>query len=169
MTTLNMIHDVDCSPEEFWQGFLDADFNRQLYLETLGFTQYNVVEQKEEGDKVKRTVEAKPRLNMPGPVAKLLGNSFGFREIGTIDRAKNTYEWHWVTSVLSDKLSVRGTMRVEPAGEKRSKRIVNITIEAKIFGVGGMVESSAEKDMRAGWEASASFTNRYAAKKRSEA
>jgi uncharacterized protein DUF2505 len=165
-SSFTMTHDINCSVEEFWQGFLDPDFNHKLYLEELRFPKYEVIEQKEDGDKVARTVEAKPRVNLPGPVAKALGEGFGYREIGTLDRKKNTYEWRWVTSALSDKLSVEGTMRVEPAGDLRCKRVVTIRVGAKIFGIGGLVESAAEKGLREGWDASASFTNRYAASKR---
>ncbi|HEU4405288.1 MAG TPA: DUF2505 domain-containing protein [Polyangiaceae bacterium] len=166
MASFTMTHDINCSVEEFWQGFLDPEFNRQLYNQELRFSKYEVVEQKEEGNQVKRTVEAKPPLNMPGPVAKALGEGFGYREIGTLDRSKSTYEWRWVTSALTDKLSVEGTMKVEPAGDQRCKRVVTIRIGAKIFGVGGLIESAAEKNMREGWDASAAFTNRYAASKR---
>ncbi len=166
MASFTMVHDINCSVEEFWQGFLDPDFNRKLYNEELRFSKYEVVEQKEEGDKVRRTVEARPRLDLPGPVAKALGDGFGYREIGTLDRTKSTYDWRWVTSALTEKLSVEGTMKVEPAGEQRCKRVVTINLGAKIFGIGGLVEKAGEKSMREGWDASATFTNRYAAAQR---
>ena len=169
MASFTMTHDVACSPEEFWQGFLDPEFNDELYNKELRFPKFQVVEQKEENGKVSRTVDARPYLSLPGPVAKALGDGFGYREIGTLDRAKSTYEWRWVTSALTDKLSVEGTMKIEPAGENRCRRVVTIRIGAKIFGIGGLVENAAEKSMREGWDASAAFTNRYAARKRAEA
>ena len=38
-----------------------------------------------------------------------------------------------------------------------------MTIEAKIFGVGGLIESSAEKQLREGWDKSAVFMNKWLA------
>jgi hypothetical protein len=41
------------------------------------------------------------------------------------------------------------------------RRIAEMSIEAKIFAVGGLLESTAEKQMRDGWDKSATFMNKY--------
>ena len=51
--------------------------------------------------------------------------------------------------------------RVEPAGEGKCRRIADISMEAKVFGVGGMLESTTEKNMRQGYDASARFMNQW--------
>jgi hypothetical protein len=64
-------------------------------------------------------------------------------------------------STLADKLFTSGTVRVEPIGTDKVRRIAEMSIEAKIFAVGGLIESTAEKQMRDGWDKSAVFMNRY--------
>ena len=39
--------------------------------------------------------------------------------------------------------------------------MVTIVAEAKVFGVGGMIESSFEKSFRTGWQNSADFINKW--------
>jgi hypothetical protein len=41
------------------------------------------------------------------------------------------------------------------------RRVAEILIEAKVFAVGGLIESSAEKQLRDGWDKSAVFMNRW--------
>ena len=47
-------------------------------------------------------------------------------------------------STMADKLRQRGSMRIEkPIGDK-VRRIAELSIEAKVFGLGGLIESTTE-------------------------
>ena len=54
-------------------------------------------------------------------------------------------------------------MRIESVGDKKVRRVTEMTIEAKVFGVGGLIESTVEKQLREGWDNSAQFMNRWIA------
>ena len=95
---------------------------------------------------------------------KLLGDSFAYEEQGTFDKAQNVFHWKMIPSTLKDKLFTSGTVRLEPAGEGKVKRTDSVSIEAKVFAVGGLIEQSAEKEMRAGWEKERKFLERWLAK-----
>ena len=56
-----------------------------------------------------------------------------------------------------------GSVRVEAVGDDKVRRVADLFIEAKIFGLGGLIESSAEKQLRDGWDQSAVFMNKYIA------
>lgn len=62
-------------------------------------------------------------------------------------------------SPLGDKLETRGTIRVEPegAGVRRTDEVV---LDARVFGLGTVIEASAEKELRAAWEREFSFWRR---------
>ncbi|MEI2620448.1 MAG: DUF2505 family protein [Candidatus Nanopelagicales bacterium] len=62
---------------------------------------------------------------------------------------------------MADKLRQEGTMRIEPIGDSKVRRIAELTMEAKVFGIGGLIESTTEKQLREGWDRSAVFMNRY--------
>ena len=53
--------------------------------------------------------------------------------------------------------------RIEKIGDDKVRRIVELVIEAKVFGIGGMLESTTEKQLRDGWDDSAVFMNKWLA------
>lgn len=161
MIKFTLTHEINCDADTFWRLFFDKEFNEQLYKGALGFTKYEVTESKDSDKQLARKVSAVPKIDLPGPLAKLFGPGFGYVEEGTLDKASKRWSWVMITSQMSDKLKQSGTLRVESAGEAKVRRIAEITGEAKVFGVGGMIESTIEKELRAGWDKSAEFMNKY--------
>jgi hypothetical protein len=164
MPTISMKHEIACDEDTFWKVFLDKDFNEKLYRECLGFPEFAIVEQHDGDTEYRRKTVGKPKMNMPGPVQKLLGSSFGYTEEGRLDKVKKLWTFKIIPSTLADKMRNEGNVRIERVGDKTVRRLVEIVIEAKVFGVGGMLESTAEKSMREGWEKSAVFMNDWVKK-----
>ena len=162
MGKFTVTHEINCNEETFWKLFLDKEFNERLYKH-LGFPQFTILSQEENDQKVTRKVHGQPKMDMPGPVAKLLGSSFSYDEEGALDKKSKVWSWKMTPSALADKMRNGGTMRVEKVGDDKVRRIADIDIEAKIFGVGGLIESSAEKQLRQGWDDSAVYMNNYIA------
>jgi hypothetical protein len=102
-------------------------------------------------------------MNMPGPVAKLMGSNFSYKEEGSFDKATKIWSWKLIPSTLADKMRNEGSVRVEAVGDDKVRRVAELLIEAKIFGLGGLIESSAEKQLRDGWDQSAVYMNKYIA------
>lgn len=50
---------------------------------------------------------------------------------------------------MVDKIRIEGNTRVEPIADSKVRRILEVIVEANIFGVGGLMESSLEKNI---WE-----------------
>ncbi len=163
MGKFTVTHEINCSADHFWKLFFDPEFNTRLYREALGFPKYEVLKHEESDTQITHKVMGQPKMNMPGPVAKLLGSNFVYTEEGTFDRATKIWRWKMTPSALADKMRNEGSLRIEPIGDQKVRRIADIIIEAKIFGIGGMIESSAEKQLREGWEDSAKFMNKYLA------
>jgi hypothetical protein len=161
VTKFTFTHEIDCEPETFWKVFFDKSFNEQLFTKALEFPAYAMVEQREDDRQIYRKVAATPKLNVPGPVAKVLGANMSFVEEGTFDKTAKRWHWTMTPSAMADKIRNEGTVRVEPAGEGRCRRITDVTFEAKVFGIGGMIESSAEKNMREAWDTSAAYMTQW--------
>jgi Protein of unknown function (DUF2505) len=162
MRKFTLTHTINCSVDKFWTYFFDKDFNNTLFLEQLGFPEYEVLEQTE-GEAVKRRVRGRPKMTMPKPVAKLLGDSFGYEEDGHCDTGSQTWIWKMKPNTLADKLNNHGTVKVEAAGDGKCRRIAEIFCEAKVFGVGGLIEKTTEDQMRDGWDKSAAYMNEWIA------
>jgi hypothetical protein len=161
MIKFTMTHEINCDVDTFWKMFFDKEFNDALYKTALGFTKYDVVDSKDSDKQRTRKVSATPKVDLPGPIAKLLGPGFGYTEDGVWDKGSKLWTWTMTTSQMSDKLKQSGSMRVEAAGAGKCKRIAEISGEAKVFGLGGMIESTIEKELRAGWDKSADFMNKW--------
>jgi len=161
MATFTMKHELECDCERFWKLFFDAEFNEQLYLKALEFPEWKLLGTKDTDKEIVRTVKARPKMDAPAAVVKLLGASFGYDEVSTFDKASQTLKFVIKTNALTEKLRNEGTVKCEPRGEGKSLRVVEIIAEAKVFGVGGMIESSFEKSFRAGWQKSADFINEW--------
>jgi hypothetical protein len=163
MNKFTVKHEINCNVETFWKTFFEKDFNDKLYLQHLGFPEFKVLDQKETETHITRKTSGKPKMNMPGPVAKILGDNFRYTEEGNFDKKSQTFQWKMIPSVMPDKIRTEGVVRIESIGDNKVRRIADLTVEAKIFGVGGLMESSAEKQLRQGWDDSAVFMNKYLA------
>lgn len=163
MGKFTMTHEINCNVETFWKTFLDKDFNVKLYSVALGFPEFRVDEQTETDTRVTRKVTAEPKMEVPGPVKKLFGSGFRYTETGSMTKTEGVWRWTMTPNTLADKLTTSGLVRVEPLGDAKVRRVAEMNVEAKVFAVGGIIESSAEKQLREGWDKSAVFMNKYLA------
>ncbi|MSP24185.1 MAG: DUF2505 domain-containing protein [Myxococcales bacterium] len=162
MKKLTLRHELNCSVDNFWRVFFDKDFNTSLFTKELRFPAYSILDQTEKPTgEITRRVSGQPKMNAPAAVQKLLGDSFRYDEEGRLDPVTRIWRFTMKPSTLADKLRTEGTVRCEPLGEGKCRRIAEIEIEVKIFGLGGMMESFTENEMKAGWDASAAFMNRW--------
>ena len=146
---------VPCSADTFWKVFLDERYSRALFLDELGFKDFAVLELTDTA----RKVRVVPKVNLPGVLQKVVGDSFGYEEHGTLDRARN--EWTWRMVPRKEIVATRGKLRIEPIDDKQCRRHDEVIIEGKIFGLGGIIESTAEKEVRASWAKELAFLTRW--------
>ncbi len=162
MANIKITHEINCNEETFWKLFFDKEFNEKLYKEGLGFPEWATEEHTETDAEIRRRTRGRPKLkNVPGPVAKVLGDSFGYVENGSMNKAEKVWRWKLTPSTLADKMKQEGQLRVEKLGDDKVRRHVEMVVEAKVFAIGGLLESTAEKSLREGWEDSAKFMNRW--------
>jgi hypothetical protein len=160
MKTVTVTILLPCNAATFWKLFLDEGYNRALFVDELQYKEYSVIEQSETA----RKVRVVPKLNLPGALQKLVGDSFSYEEHGTLDRARN--EWSWRMVPKKEIIATRGTMRIEPISDTQCRRHDEVTIEGKIFGLGGLIESTAEKEVRAQSTKELAFLTRWLEKQK---
>lgn len=168
MVKLELVHEIECDKASFWSSFFDAELSKRLFLEGLGFREWIVTSQTEDSDSIRRNVSVEPVVALPGPLVKLLGTKFRYSEEGTFDKATETFRWKLVPSAMADKIRVEGVMRATPAGEGKTTRRVELTIEASVFMVGKLVEETFAKQLDEGWTKGANVQNEWLRKAKSE-
>lgn len=158
--TLN--HPLLCSVDRFWAVFLNTAFTHEM-LTGLGFARVDVGELRAHTGRSekKRSMRAVPKLDLPKVVARALGEAFAYVEEGSFDERSRRWTYHSRLSVLSDQFRVGGRIWVEPTKSGRCRRISEVWIEAKIFGIGGLIERAAENSVRDGFRRSALWLNRW--------
>jgi hypothetical protein len=157
---------IHCSEERFWSLYLDPVWMERMLVEGLGYPTCRVLKSEETPTGVRRELVMTPKLNLPGPVAKVMGPSTIITEEGQFDRATKVWSWKHRLSVMPDKFDIRGTIRVSADGPDRVTRTSDVTVVCKIFGIGGLVENAAAGDVRTGFAAGADFMNRELARTR---
>lgn len=159
-----MDHELNCAPERIWPLYFDDTFNIEMFEGGLGFPSCKIVERRDDGDKVFRRMVMTPKLDIPKPLAKIVGDRVGYEEIGDWVRSEAVYNWRMLLAAFGDKLRLAGTMRFVPHGDGHCRRVVAFEVEAKMFGIGGMVEKTAAQNTIDGWNNSAKWINGYLAR-----
>ena len=134
---------LPCTPETFWKIFLDERYTRELFIDELHFKELTVLELTGSS----RKLRVVPKVSLPGPLQKLIGDTFAYEEHGTLDRARNEWTWHMVPR--KEIIATRGKVRITATGDGQCRRNDEVVVEGKIFGLGGIIESTAEKETRA--------------------
>jgi hypothetical protein len=158
---LTLRHELDCDASTYWDKCaFDPEFSRRLFFEELKFRSYEVLEHKDMGDTIVRRVKAEPQVpNLPAPVKKVLGDSFGYVEEGTFDKKAQRYTFRTIPAAFPEKVKIEGSMTCEPLGDKRIARIAKMHVEAKVFMIGGMVEERIIADIKHSYAKAAELTN----------
>ena len=154
MATTRIQHTYDCGEDAFWSDILfNREFNKKLYLEHLKFKRWEVTQFEETDDEIRRHVEVEPVTGeIPKPLAKLVGDNLGFREEGVFDKKAKRYALKIIPNRLADKLTITCEIRTEAHSDNRCERVVDLDVNAKIFGVGSLVEKRIISDTRESYE-----------------
>jgi hypothetical protein len=156
-------HTYGCSEAVFWEKiFTDDAYNRTLFIEELHFEAWRVVSSEERGGEIHRVVEAVPSLgDLPGALKRLLSDGVGYEERGVLEIAKRRYRLEAIPRSLSGKLSISGELTTSPLGERSCRRTYVARVEARVFGVSGLIEQRLLDDVERSYVKAAVFTNRW--------
>jgi hypothetical protein len=62
---------------------------------------------------------------------------------------------------MAEKTKVSGEMWVEKLGDKKIVRLTRMSVEVKVFMVGGLVEDRILGDLRSSYDKGTTFTNEF--------
>ena len=163
MADVRIEHTFNCSADTYWDKiFFDDEYNRRLFMEALSFESFEVVSVEDTSTGKKRVIDASPKMgDLPGPLKKVIGDGIGYRETGEWNKDAGTFTTKVVTNKLSDKIKIEGVLKMEDAGDGKSKRVFTCTVTCKMFGVGGMIEKRVIADMEDSYGKAAVFTNEF--------
>ena len=165
LAVVNIQHTFNCSEETFWSKiFFNESFNERLYKDVLKFPEFSQRTTDETATELRRVLNVTPRIpDLPTAVKKIAGDNMGYAEEGVFDKTARRFRMNVKPSTLGDKLSIRGEVWVEPAGEGKIVRRFKADVTCKVFGIGGMIEKIIVSELEKSWNTAATFTNEYIA------
>lgn len=163
MPEVMLRHEIDTDEDTFWSKIVfDEAFNKKLYESALKFPKWQLLDSKEDDNKITRRVQVDPPMgDLPGPVKKVIGDRLGYVEDGTFDKKTKRYSFKVTPSTMAEKTKVNGELWVEKIGDKKIRRLCRISVEVRVFVVGGMVEDRIMADLRSSYDNSTKFTNDF--------
>lgn len=142
--------------------FFDAEYNRSMFVDYLGFTTYRLVEDRTDPDGTRhRRLECAPKVELPAAARKIFGDSIGYTEIGRYDPKTRHYHVQVQPNVAGDKVKTSTEVWAEALDDKRCERIVTVDSSVKVFGLGTLIEGIVEQQTRDMYAKAAEFTNRW--------
>ncbi|MEO8185308.1 MAG: DUF2505 family protein, partial [Deltaproteobacteria bacterium] len=78
-----------------------------------------------------------------------------------VDRGAQRYRLEVTPRSLASKLSISGELFTTPLTERSCRRTYVARVEARVFGVGGMIEDRLLTDIERSYAKAAVFTNRW--------
>ena len=139
MGKFTITHEINCDVATFWKLFFDKEFNNELFLQVLGFPEYQTLDQQETETAITRKVSGRPKMNMPGPVEKLLGANFRYTEEGKLDRAKGLWTWKMTAPIVAAVAAVPSSADVDAPAPLREP--VSAPSAATLHGAVGVVSA----------------------------
>ena len=109
---LTLKHDLAIGEALFWQWFVDAEFNRKMYLEHLRFPRFELVSLERRPDGTWQChLRAQPNVALPAPLRGLLGGSTGYEEHAEIDCAGRRFRARFVPAAAPERHPSGGNYR----------------------------------------------------------
>jgi hypothetical protein len=138
----------DIGSAAFWRDvFFDRRFVERLYREAMGCVSFEILS--ETGDLasgIARRLRFSQKVDAPAPVRKIFGETTTMEEDGRFDPSTGKWTFRLLPEKMPDKVHIRGTTWLEPAGEARVTRVSEIDCSVSIFAVGGLVEKYIAKE-----------------------
>ena len=89
--------------------------------------------------------------------------AIGYEERGVLDRTAQRYRLEVTPRSLASKMTVQGELFTTPIDERSCRRTYLARVEARVFGLAGLIEDRLLDDIEKSYAKSAAFTNRWIA------
>ena len=159
-------HTFDVSYEAYWGDlFFCKAYQTALHMEGLNSAQAVVeLHEEHEDGRVYQRVRIEPRVPMPGPIRKLLGDRVVYVEEGVYDPQDGRYRFKILPSVLANSSEVQGVLWVTPTGANQVERTCTLSVNVKLRGAGKLLEKFIARSYEKNIDQAAKFTADYIAR-----
>ena len=153
------IFDIDRERYEN-EMFFDPEMNRHIN-ESLKLGPKHLIEEIDNDEILYRKNLFSPKIDIPKSAKKLIRNKgLGYFESSTFYKGKHYANWSIKTEMFPDKITGGGKFLFEEVGNK-TRRIVQGEINAKMFGVGEIIERLIIQNLEENYEKITKVTKQW--------
>lgn len=147
-----------CSAERYVAQYFDPESRHRRTVGTGGisFTAHEVTR---EGPEWHMRAELVERVNAPLPVRKVFGETNRFEEESRWTVGSDVIRVVIRPEKMREKLSITGAYRFAEQPDGTTRVSIEVEVVAKVFGIGGMIEKMATKEVPDSFAADAAFFN----------
>jgi hypothetical protein len=144
----------------FWTNFFDPHINEQIYCTELGFPRYRVLDLTNTPEMAWRDAEITARLDLPRAAKSIIGDTFRYREQGTLRRDTGRYEFRLIPEgAIASRFDSRRTVFLR-SYQGHLVRIAEVTIAVRIPLFAGVLEEIVANLVESGLRRSAVVVDR---------
>jgi hypothetical protein len=158
-------HTFHVSYETYWDElFFNEAYQTSLHMKGLNcaLAEVELLEKRDDGRLFQR-VRIEPRVPMPGPVKKLLGDRVVYVEDGVYDPQDGRYRFTIIPSVFAKMSTIQGVLWVTRTGEQQVERTCVLTVSVNVRGAGKILERFISRSYEKNIATAAQFTTDYIA------
>ncbi len=153
------------SKDVFWDKiFFDERYNREAYLEGLGFAHFEIIDfEKNDDGSLERKLSLEPNVEIPDLLRKVIGQRVRYVEHGHFDPSTGRWQYRVIPSQVPDKVEIQGTIWLDKITDHSVERVCECDVNVRILGLGKMVEKLIVETTKAHYDRIYGFTQKYIA------
>lgn len=158
--------DFKTSAKRYWEVFFDDAYNEALFRHLRIGRQVLECTREGEGDSlvIRRRQILTPQREAPKIFKKLIKGAISYTENNTFTARDNRIQVETIPGFAADKLTTRGTYRIEVLGPEQVRRIFDGECTCRIPLIGGKIERTIVDEVRASYRDTTDFTRQWLAK-----
>lgn len=156
-------HRFDIDRETYMaEVYFNKEMGRQMD-QALGLGSKELIEEVDDEAIYKRVNMVRPQRDLPRALRKVLGDKgLGFFETTIHYKGEFRLEWKMKTEMMPDRIFGGGEILILDDNGATIRRVSG-EINAKIFGVGGMIEKTSVENVRESYDKAAAITSQWIA------
>jgi len=147
----------------YFELLVDGETRARREVEGSGSVSYRVLSRTVEGGVCRYRAELVSRVDAPAAVRKIIGQTSRMEEEITFREGGNVAQVRYRTDSLGDRARLEGELRARAAGPGRTEVTLDLTVEIKMFGLGGIIEKMIDKELREHLAKDVAFVNAHLA------
>ena len=152
-----------CTPEFYFDKYFDPESRKTRETEGVGSLSWDLIENTQEGGKRRIRAKFVEKLDAPAAIRKIFGETSAFEEDSVWREGSNVIDMDILPEKMAKKMSLKGRYIVDDQGDGTCKVTLEMEVKVKIFGLGGLIEKMATKEVPHTFGKDAKYFNEHIA------